>query len=91
MDAATLNPAVSAGLAVVLLALGAGATFLIGWLIPEETFATAQPHGRFAGLETEATDENGGRRRRKPRTLRLPTVPGRLLDHLMPQPVPVRA
>jgi len=91
MDTATLSPIASLGLALLLMALGAGATFLIGWLIPDEVFETAQAHGRYAGLGTEAVADSGGRRRRKPRVLRLPARPVRTLPQFLPQPARARA
>ena len=89
MDTATLSPIASLGLALLLMALGAGATFLIGWLIPDEVFETAQAHGRYAGLGAEPVADPGGRRR-KPRVLRRPGRPAWALPHFLPQPVRVR-
>lgn len=78
--------------AIVVVALGAFATFTIGDLLPPDVAAKAEEHGRFAGLADEIAREPspavvlvGGatarrdraRQRRQVRTLSRTDAPGR--------------
>ncbi|MDR5752839.1 MULTISPECIES: hypothetical protein [unclassified Caballeronia] len=78
--------------AIVVVALGAFATFTIADLLPPDVAAKAEEHGRFAGLASESAQEPspsvalvGGasarrdrtRQRRQVRTLSRSDAPGR--------------
>jgi hypothetical protein len=95
IDLSGLGMVATLGLALGLVVLGAGATALIGWLLPEPVLEASQRHGRFAGLAGVVDDSQSGgsgRRRQRRRVLRL-RRPEWLagLAGLQPQLVPVRA
>ncbi|ODV42011.1 hypothetical protein AWV79_30750 [Cupriavidus sp. UYMMa02A] len=70
--------------ALVLMALGATVTYLIGMAVPEPVFERAQQHGRYAGLGASTHNRRGGGRRIR-RLRMMPTA------HPVPLLVPVRA
>lgn len=48
--------------AIVLMAAGAGVTFALASLLPQEVLQRAQANGRFAGLSAGSQDEIAGKR-----------------------------
>lgn len=48
--------------AIALMAAGAGVTFAMASLLPQEVLQRAQANGRFAGLSAESHDEIAGKR-----------------------------
>jgi hypothetical protein len=47
--------------AIALMAAGAGVTFALASLIPQDVLQQAQANGRFAGLSADSHDEISGR------------------------------
>lgn len=47
--------------AIALMATGAGVTFALASLIPQDVLQQAQANGRFAGLSADGHDEISGR------------------------------
>jgi hypothetical protein len=47
--------------AIALMAAGAGVTFALASLIPQDVLQQAQANGRFAGLSVDSHDEITGR------------------------------
>ncbi|KWR77152.1 hypothetical protein [Cupriavidus sp. IDO] len=50
-------------LALALIAVGVGMTFLLATRVPMDLLVTAQEHGRFAGLGSNQEDAGVGRAR----------------------------
>ncbi len=59
-----MDGALLLGLALGLIALGVGVTFLIATRVPTPVLVRAQAHGRFAGLGASQETSGIGRARR---------------------------